>query len=298
MGESALAAPAICRNPTHPHAFALNNAAPRTLRQEGGEALAIAGIGHDARNLVTALKLCAELIAEPGVLAEGHDHYAREIHSLADTAEQLVRRLSRLARGKNHAQLANGEPITDLSSAVQNLRTLLGAVAGPSITLEMTCLACVGQVRLCEESLTRILMNLVRNACDAMPRGGRIRITTQMGYRGSRTGAALEPLIPDSGRATALLAVEDDGPGIPFGLLDRVFDPGFSTRRNGQPWPEAPHHGLGLSIVRQLVEEAGGTVRAVVRPGAGGRFEIELPLTKVTPALPSELRLLDGRASR
>lgn len=288
MEESALAAPAICTNPQHAHALAWNGTRPPTLRQEGGEALALAGIAHDARNLVTAMRLCSDLLAEPGVLAAGHGHYAQEIRSIAEAAGQLVRRLSALARVTVHPQ-DKTLPIADLGCAVRDLQPLLAAVAGPAISLDVDCRACSGQVRLSEEALTRILMNLVRNAAEAMPSGGNVRLVVQS--KGSGTPQLLAPgTEPATGadRNNALLVFEDDGPGIPAELVEHVFEPGVSTRRSDRIWPRVPHRGLGLSIVRQLVGEAGGTVRVAASSPSGTRFEIELPLTKVTADLPSE----------
>jgi signal transduction histidine kinase len=195
-------------------------------------------------------------------------------------------------------------PVTDLSEAVRQMGSLLSAVAGPVTELQIACLPCRGQLRLSEESLSRILVNLVRNAADARPTGGRVRITTQRGggesflwtLEGETPGEqSAQYLWDDSPHPSAalphtvLLTVEDDGPGIPTEFLERVFETGFTTRQGGRSWPEPQHHGLGLSIVRQLVDAAGGTVRAVVPPSGGGRFEIELPLTNVTPNLLSVL---------
>lgn len=319
MEEAALAAPVTCTNSLHIHAFPRDGKPLRTLRREGGKALALSGVAHDARNLITALRLCAELVAEPGVLGPGHGHYAVEIRSIADAAGQLVQRLSRVGqtsghgycwtdeqeRGQANVQLNRqrdqqqdwGAPVIDLARGVQELRALLAAVASPAIVLDVQCLPCAGALRLTEESLTRILMNLVRNAGDAMPGGGHIRITAQKSGGGNFlwTVPGLEEIQDPSGQV--LLTIEDDGPGIPVEMLDAVFEPGFSTRRGGQPWPETPHRGLGLSIVRDLVEEAGGVIRAVVPPGRGARFEIELPLTNVTPSLPSERVLVGGSAA-
>lgn len=283
-----------------------------TLREQGGDALALAGIAHDARNLVTALGLCAEMIGEPGVLAPHHGHFATEIRSITTASASLVERISGLARTAAQANPGQGTavraketpvpetPVTDLSEAVRQMGSLLSAVAGPVTELQIACLPCRGQLRLSEESLSRILVNLVRNAADARPTGGRVRITTQRGggesflwtLEGETPGEqSAQYLWDDSPHPSAalphtvLLTVEDDGPGIPTEFLERVFETGFTTRQGGRSWPESQHHGLGLSIVRQLVDAAGGTVRAVVPPSGGGRFEIELPLTNVTPSL-------------
>lgn len=265
-----------------------------------GQALALASIAHDARNLVTALKLCMELIGEPGVLTEPHVHYAEEVRSIARAAEHLMRRLSAVARTSTLASNSPAVhvPIHDLAAAVRELGGLLAAVAGHTVTVELACLPCAGTLALSEENLTRILLNLVRNAADAMASCGRIRITAQRGG-GHSFLWTLRPATDDScggfpddtpaeGPQTVVLTVEDDGPGIPADLAERIFAPGFSTRREDRPWPEAPHHGLGLSIVRQLVEEAGGSIRVAPGRQRGARFEIELPLTNVTPNLLSE----------
>ena len=280
-----------------------------TLREEGGEALVLAGIAHDARNLVTALGLCAELMSEPGVLGPKHTHFCGEILSIAKSSEQLVQRLSELSRkaAQAKANLPSEAPIVDLSDAVEKMRSLLSAIAGPVTEVELACLPCGGPLRLTEESLSRILVNLVRNAADAMPTGGCVRITTQRGGGDSflwtldgETGEeGAEYLWDDAPHATnrpsgtVLLTVEDTGPGIPTEFLQRVFDAGFSTREGGRSWPESKHSGLGLSIVRQLVEAAGGNVKVTNSPLHGARFEIELPLTNVTPNLLSEPHLND-----
>jgi signal transduction histidine kinase len=278
-----------------------------TLREEGGEALALAGIAHDARNLVTAMGLCAELISVPGVLNPKHGHFSAEIRSIAESSAQLVRRLTELTRKTVETQ-TKADPeaeVADLSESVQKMRSLLTAIAGPVMEMQFACLPCGGRLRLSEESLSRILVNLVRNAADAMPTGGTIRITTQRGNGASFlwtvNGEAEEERATDylwddlphevkTGNGTVVLTVEDNGPGIPTEFLQRVFDVGFTTRQKSRSWPESQHRGLGLNIVRELVEAAGGTVRALTSPANGARFEIELPLTNVTSNLLSERR--------
>lgn len=286
-----------------------------SLRQQGGEGLVLAGIAHDARNLVTALGLCADLMAEPGVLSPEHGHFATEVRSIAEASGRLVRRLAALAQTQAPRRVdAMAEtPVDDLADAVRHLSGLLSAIAGPAIELQIACLPCAGRLALSEESLSRILVNLVRNAADAMPTGGRIRITTQRS--GGRSflwtlanGAALGDAgllsedeaahLWDQGEdsdAGVLLAVEDDGPGIPEEFLERVFEAGFSAQQAGRAWPGTAHHGLGLSIVRTLLEQAGGRVKATPAPTGGVRMEIELPLTDVMVCLPSECTSGSGK---
>jgi signal transduction histidine kinase len=273
-----------------------------TLREEGGQALALSGIAHDARNLVTAMGLCAELISGPGVLTPKYLHLVKEFRSIAESSAQLVRRLTALTRktAEEQARTDADADVEDLAVSVRKMQSLLTAIAGPVMEVQFACLPCAGHLRLSEESLSRILVNLVRNAADAMPTGGRIRITTQRGNgesflwavdEGVTHGEASDYLWDDlphatnSGSQTVLLTVEDNGPGVPKDFLERVFEAGFTTHSQGRSWPESQHRGLGLSIVRDLVEAAGGTVRAVSSPVNGARFEIELPLTNVTSNL-------------
>jgi signal transduction histidine kinase len=113
-----------------------------------------------------------------------------------------------------------------------------------------------------------VLVNLVKNAAEAMPGGGRIRI-----------GLRQRP--PIAGTAPCLaLSIEDNGPGIPESALEKVFDSGYTTRTISESsigWPLS-HRGLGLAITRSIVEAAGGRIAAASRVAGGARLEIELPV--------------------
>ena len=176
-------------------------------------------------------------------------------------------------------------PISNLAQELLASRNLLSALAGPSIALSVDVVGGALPVRLNGEALPRVLVNLVKNAAEAMPAGGAIRIGLRM-----RAGpAAAEP--EAAGEIQALsLTVEDSGPGIPREALGRVFEAGFTTRAAavaqgnvpGSGWPSA-HRGLGLSISRSIVEAAGGRIYATNRegpgaPGRGARIEIILPI--------------------
>jgi signal transduction histidine kinase len=229
---------------------------------------------HDARNVLASLRLYGDLLAEPGVLAPGREYLIAELQSVASTLSALIERLAEFRSGKC---VMNGHdlqtPVRDLREAMQQLSGPLAALAGAKIRFEMECLPCPGEARLSHESLARILFNLTRNAAEAMPHGGRIRITLQQGDGGS--------FMDKRQSHTALLCVQDSGPGIPDEVQKVIFEAGFSSKTDS-----ATSRGLGLNIVRSLVETAGGDVRVVSAPGRGARFEVELPLIGSAPLQP------------
>ena len=269
------------------------------LRSEGEN---LAEVAHDARNMVTALGLYCDLLQEPGVLATPYLHYGNELRLVAAASRRLVERLVALDMGEvpgaapsaggwrelgrppamkaNAASLDRlgqsrrwdlmpAEPIDSLAAELLANRNLLAALAGPAITLTAEAEGGDKPVRLTGEDLTRVLVNLVKNAAEAMPSGGRIAL----GLRELRAGAETGPWL--------VLAIEDSGPGIPRKALEKVFASGYTSRAHGSQanggWA-APHRGLGLGITRSIVEAAGGRIHAASRTSPGARFEIELPV--------------------
>jgi signal transduction histidine kinase len=268
-----------------------------TLANLSSRSESLEEVAHDARNMVTALGLYCDLLEEPGVLATPFLHYGNELRLVAAASRRLVeklvtletraapeaassqeemRRLGRLP-GKESAwgrpeqpgrwDLMPAEPISSLAEELLANRNLLAALAGPSIAVTMDVEGGTLPVRLTGEDLTRILVNLVKNAAEAMPAGGRIALGLHEFH--ARAGGAL----------WLVLTVEDNGPGIARKALENIFESGYTTRSthgNGG-WPVA-HRGLGLPITRSIVEAAGGRIQAANRNPAGARFEIELPV--------------------
>ena len=271
-----------------------------TLATIGSRGETVAEVAHDARNMVTALGLYCDLLEEPGVLAYPFAHYGSELRLVAAASRRLVEKLVAIDTdqdvlttgqaytkrgGVDRRQLAlmrNGwmtgwdpkpsAPIGSLAVELLANHNLLAALAGSSITLTVDVDGGARPVWLTGEDLTRVLVNLVKNAGEAMPSGGRIEI-------GLRE-------IPASAGAmdTLVLTVEDNGPGIPEEAQTTVFDSGYTTRGKDAAAAgskAAQHRGLGLAISRSIVEAAGGRIFAGNRPEGGARFQIELPVRKV-----------------
>jgi signal transduction histidine kinase len=267
-----------------------------TLATLRGKGESLAEVAHDARNMVTALGLYCDLLEEPGVLAIPFQHYGNELRLVATASRRLVEKLVALDSRETPAMTAGIDPLNGLgrlaaeersgernrrwellpAAPLDNLaeellanRNLLAALAGPSIAVTVDAEGGAMPVKLTGEDLTRVLVNLVKNAAEAMPEGGRIQIGLRERPAGSEAGQWLA------------LTIEDNGPGIARKALDRIFESGYTTRskassQNGG-WP-ATHRGLGLSITRSIVEASGGLIHAANREQAGARFEIELPV--------------------
>jgi two-component system sensor histidine kinase ChvG len=277
-----------------------------TLATLRGRGESLAEAAHDARNMVTALGLYCDLLEEPGVLATSFGHYANELRLVATASRRLVEKLLALdsretpgasaglsgalagpvSRGTARTvdeiefssrnqrarrwDLMPAEPIDNLAAELLATRNLLAALAGPGVALTVDTTGGALGVRLSGEDLTRILVNLVKNAAEAMQANGRIVI--ELTERPATAG----------GLSWLALTVEDSGPGIPRDALDKVFDAGYTSQPGGiadRDWPRS-HRGLGLSITRSIIEAAGGRVHAGNRAPGGARIEIELPVRR------------------
>ena len=125
-------------------------------------------------------------------------------------------------------------PISNLAAELLANRNLLSALAGPSIALTMEAEGGAQAVRLTGEDLTRLLVNLVKNAAEAMPKGGRVHI----GLRGREAAQGTAPCLA--------LTIEDNGPGIPEAAFDKIFTSGYTSR--GKEMKSQRRSGAGLQL--------------------------------------------------
>jgi signal transduction histidine kinase len=208
-----------------------------------------AGVGHDVNNLLTPVLGFAELTREAAGDRARVERYAAEIERSAGAATELIDRLLQLARTTSTAPVEVAGDVA-VEATLPLLRTLTGSTVRLAVELE----AGAARVRLRPGDLEQVLLNLVGNAREAMTRGGAIRLRTRTDDAGCWE-----------------LRVDDDGGGIAPDELARIFDPGFTSKTGGRA------SGLGLWIVRGILDEAGGEIEIESRPGAGARVTVRLP---------------------
>jgi PAS domain S-box-containing protein len=227
------------------------------------------GVAHDFNNYLTVINgYCEMLLAGPDAGPEIRDSL-REVRSAGEKAASLTRQLLLFSR----KQIATPS-ILSLGQVVTDSGQLLRRLIGEDIEIVTRLDAPSGSVTADPVQLGQVLMNLVINARDAMPGGGRIAIET--GQREIDQAAAARFAVPP-GRY-AVLSVADTGVGMTPEVQERIFEPFFTTKGVGAGT------GLGLSTAYGIVRQAGGWIDVQSSPGAGSRFEICLPFSEAVPA--------------
>lgn len=224
-----------------------------------------AGLVHDFHNLAQAILGGARMVLRRCVGDEAQRRPAEELCGTAMRATELSAQLLAFA-GK---QTLN-PTMVDLNGCIRRQRRVLERAAGSSVSVELYLDEVLdGQWRVWIDSvqLERVLLNLVTNARDAMPDGGRLILATRALEPGSEStlGAAAH-----DDRAVTI-TVCDDGVGMDAATLAAAFEPFFTTK------PAAFGIGLGLSTAYGIVHSSGGTIRADSEPGCGTTVEIVLP---------------------
>ncbi|HEY6195745.1 MAG TPA: response regulator [Candidatus Eisenbacteria bacterium] len=243
-----------------------------------------AGVAHDFNNLLTVISGYCELLH--GRLTPEHPGRA-EVDVIAHAgrrASDLTRQLLAFSR----RQVLETR-ILDLNDVVTGVRSMLRHLLGPNVELGFSPTTNLGHVRADAGQIEQVLLNLVINARDAMPQGGRIVVATENrivpdespvassgpSHRGAAgdapAGAAPLPFeIPPGSYAT--LSVTDTGTGMDAETAAQVFVPFFTTKEVGHGT------GLGLSTVHGIVSQSGGYIGLETAPGAGTTFTVYLPL--------------------
>ena len=221
------------------------------------------GIAHDFNNLLTVIMGYSQVL-----LTElGHQHPLRgkieETLNAGERAATLIRQLLTFS-----SKQSLDPKILSLNAAVTSLESLLRRLIGEDIQLVCTLDSTNGRLRADQAQLEQVLVNLVVNARDAMPKGGTLTIETAQVELTRSPVYHLTPLLPGP---YVRLAVIDTGCGMDRKTQSHIFEPFFTTKGEGKG------SGLGLSTVYAIVTQCGGAIDVTSRVGHGTRFDLYFP---------------------
>ncbi|MCC6215423.1 MAG: two-component system sensor protein [Polyangiaceae bacterium] len=240
--------------------------------QEQGRLAALgqmaAGLAHEVKNPLGAIKGAAQLLREP----EGTQLEPGAQEFVTIILEEVARLDRVVGSVLDYARPSRGEPgAVDANAVVRRTLQVLAPDRHEGVELRTELDAALPLVRADAEKLRQVLINLVLNAVQATPPGGRVTVSTRA-WPGGQSGADRIDV-----------AVSDEGPGIAPEVREHLFVPFFSTKERGT--------GLGLAISQRMVTDMGGRIEVSSREGAGSTFRVVLPaVSDPTPAPPPGAR--------
>ncbi len=222
------------------------------------------GVAHDFNNLLTVIQGFSEIVLRRIELDPSSRRDLEEVHKAALRASSLTGQLLTFSR-RQPAQ----PRIVDLNAVVADMTKMLQRLIGEDIELETRMGTRLGRVRVDPGQVEQVIANLVVNARDAMPEGGRLVIETANRSCPDETGRRCKA---GCAGACVTLSVSDTGVGIDANTLPHIFEPFFTTKEHGRGT------GLGLATVYGIVQQCGGDIAVTSEPGRGSSFVITFPL--------------------
>jgi two-component system cell cycle sensor histidine kinase/response regulator CckA len=225
-----------------------------------------AGVAHDFNSVLTVILSNAERLLSKMRQEQPDSADAVALGQIVESVERgaaLVERLLTFGRARG------GKPqVLDLNRIVADMERMLRPIIGDQIEFKMTSASEIRPIYADVRQIEEAVMNLILNARDAMPDGGRLTVETanvtfDSAYTGSHTEAK-----PGS---HVMLCVSDTGVGMNGDTMQRLFEPFFTTKPTGKGT------GLGLSIVHGIVKQAGGHIEVTSQPGKGAAFKLYFP---------------------
>ncbi len=217
------------------------------------------GIAHDFNNLLTIISGYSELVLDTLTTADPERELVQEIGKAGERAASLTRQLLAFSRKQVLAP-----QLLDLNAVVLDTEKMLRRVIGEDVELTTRLHRPLPTIQADRGQLEQVLLNLAVNARDAMPRGGKLRISTS------------------ASASHVILEVADSGVGMTEDVKRRVFEPFFTTK------PVGKGTGLGLAAVHGFVTQSNGSVRVDSEPGRGTSFRISLPVAETTAGVEGE----------
>jgi signal transduction histidine kinase len=232
---------------------------PQATRLETAGRL-VGSVAHDFNNWITGLLLYTDLLLAKIEVGHPARKYAQEIRDASEHATGFVRQLLALTK-----PTVCQPRLLSLNDIAEGMRKMLLRLIGDNIGLEFELDLKLGLVRIDPTQAEQILLNLVLNARDAMPAGGRIRVRTR--------SCKLQSLSENAPAffPCAFLTVEDNGTGMDASTQAHIFEPFFTTKADQGT-------GLGLATVHDIVSGHGGLIYVDSQPGCGTRVSVLLPI--------------------
>jgi len=221
------------------------------------------GIAHDFNNVLSAIMMANDFLLNAHKPTDPSFQDIMQIKQNATRAATLVRQLLAFSRRQTLRP-----QVLDLGDALSDLTMLLRRLIGEKVKLDLVHGRDLWPVKVDVSQFEQVVVNLAVNARDAMPDGGKLSVrtanvtaeeATQLAYKGMPAAEYVR------------IDVSDTGTGIPADIVDKIFEPFFSTKEVGKGT------GLGLSTVYGIVKQTGGFIYVDSEPGKGTSFRIFLP---------------------
>jgi PAS domain S-box-containing protein len=221
------------------------------------------GVAHDFNNVLGIINACAEFLRDRIPQASEPATYIENIRKATERGAALTRQLLAFSRKQTLKPV-----LLDLNERLKDITKLLRPLMGDDVEIVIAPRSGSAVVEADPGQLDQIVVNLAVNARDAMPRGGRFILETDLVDFDQHFAAQHQPLAPGE---YVMLAVSDTGVGMDKITLSRIFEPFFTTKEQGKGT------GLGLATVYGIAQQAGGHIWVYSEPGHGTTFKLYLP---------------------
>ena len=243
------------------------------------------GVAHDLNNMLSPILAYSELVLNKLSEDDPNRKLVKRVHQAGMRSRDLISQLLAFSR----KQALDAKPL-DLNSTIDNFKKLLRRTIREDILIDTFLTPDLPLTKADLGQVEQVIMNLVVNAQDAMPNGGRLTIETEVVELDQAYAAAHRGVKPG---AYVLLCISDSGRGMDAETRQRIFEPFFTTKGQGQGT------GLGLATVYGIVKQHGGNVWVYSELGRGTTFKCYFPVTKTAPsqAAPSKKATPDLRGA-
>lgn len=223
------------------------------------------GIAHDFNNLLTAI------LGSTDLLLQTHPPSSPDFNELMNVHYSAMRAASLVGQLLSYSRKQSLKPkYLDVNDIFAELKYILVRLLGTKINVQIEHGRNLGFVRVDKTQFDQVLVNLAVNARDAMPDGGTFTVNSRVEKVTAVPNIGVEDIIPGE---YVVIDVTDTGTGIPENVLQRIFEPFFSTKSGGVD----SGTGLGLAMVYGNIRQTGGYIRVQSEVGTGTTFSIYLP---------------------